>query len=289
MKKLLLPIFLMSCLVFTAQKKEKKPWFYGVIEYRDDLHISQCEVSYSDWFAFLYDKYLEEDMVSFEHLIPPIKKSESRMLWDFFLRNWSENEDFVRVKIKSAISRYEIWLNKDGTIEMFNLKKYLEFPITGLTKNQVNAYLEWMYNMQSEIYLDGYENYQITLGLPDINLAKELTEGARRGDVAIGDSVNIKGCQLFNFHSDVPCEGSEDRQKLYGNINGMVSKTDFFPDKNGLYNILGNVSEMTSEPNTAFGGNYNQYASEILSAPTQSYNEPDTLVGFRYIIRLTKN
>lgn len=69
----------------------------------------------------------------------------------------------------------------------------------------------------------------------------------------------------------------------------MVATNEFFPDNNGLYNILGNVAEMTSDQNVSYGGNYTQNAATILASPTQKNSEPDTLVGFRVVIKATKS
>lgn len=270
------------------EKQEKKPWFYEMIEYRDNIHIGQCEVSYSDWFAFLYDKYLDGEVEAFEHLIPEVKKYESKILWDFFLQNWGLTTESSSIKIKNSIVRYEIWIPIGGTLEIFNIKKYLEFPITGLSKTQIDQYLRWYEDIQKEIYLDGFDNWQITVSLPSLELYQDLKEGVKRGTEAIGDSVNLKGCQIFNFHSESPCEGSEGRIKLYGGINGLVASNDFFPDKNGLYSIVGNASEMTDSGNVSCGGNYAQYAKTIFSTKSDNINPPDTLVGFRVMLKLSK-
>ncbi len=286
MKIILTTLLLSTGLLAFSQKEEKKPWFTGVIEYENDIHIAHTEVSYADWFAFIYDQYADANQDDFKHLVPTTQKSESKALWKYFNRNWNENGK-VKLKVNTTIVTFHLWLTKEEKSESSKIKRYLRLPITGLSREQVQAYLTWMKEIQTEIYLAGYEGYEIEVELPGEDLYKKLISETKR-EGAVGDSVNVKGCPLFNFYMINDCPSTEERIKIYNSRNGVVAADDYYPDNNGYYNILGNVSEMSSTNGVAYGGNYTQFANDILSNPKTTYSEGDTLVGFRYIIQLKK-
>jgi hypothetical protein len=67
------------------------------------------------------------------------------------------------------------------------------------------------------------------------------------------------------------------------------NKSSYPPDKNGLYDLAGNVSELVVEKGYSMGGNWNStanecnYDSEFLYGSQFGYNDTDVLIGFRVV------
>jgi formylglycine-generating enzyme required for sulfatase activity len=64
----------------------------------------------------------------------------------------------------------------------------------------------------------------------------------------------------------------------------IYNKSSFPPDKNGLYDLAGNVSEIVSEKGLAMGGNWNSTANELNYDSEYDIDKGyDVLIGFRIV------
>ncbi len=60
----------------------------------------------------------------------------------------------------------------------------------------------------------------------------------------------------------------------------------FPPNEIGIYDIIGNVSEMINEEHKAKGGNWNSFIEECFVDKTQEYNKCNPEVGFRVFMEI---
>lgn len=60
----------------------------------------------------------------------------------------------------------------------------------------------------------------------------------------------------------------------------------YFPNNIGLYDVVGNVAEMTSEKGRACGGSWNQLPTESTIRSISDYNKPESTVGFRVFMEV---
>jgi formylglycine-generating enzyme required for sulfatase activity len=63
-----------------------------------------------------------------------------------------------------------------------------------------------------------------------------------------------------------------------------VNVDAFMPNAKGLYNIQGNVAEMTATKGIAKGGSFRHYAIESFRDAKQHYNGPADWLGFRIAV-----
>ena len=268
---------------------------YGCIEIEKGIHIKQTEVSLGDWFAFIYDQYPDGDVNEIEHLLPILPDTSSLKVISYFKRNYEvDKEQWKEVSVSEKASYFPLMLSKLEKKDLTRIKRFCNMPVTGLSEGQISQYLEWQTNKLMIIEKqEEFQEYSMLLSLPTEAIYEKLLYTARRSTMdsvaasqSIGDSVNIKGCPFFNFYSETECKTKELRIKLYGSPYGLTEIQSYFPDQLGLYNILGNVSEMTNKKNIVFGGNYSNFASQILEEPFQKVELPNNLVGFRYLVTL---
>ena len=290
----------------------------GCSKINDSIQIKQSTVSIGEWLAFVFKKNEEEfykiERAGFNEVdsaliqsinkeLPTLVSKEVKMIFNFFIRNWTD----FRLKKRNKVKYYSfnndivpLCISKEEKKENNDLDKYLELPITGVSAEQVESYLLWVEeNLNDELIYSGIES-DIYLGvrLVPVEVYDDLIDSLKNYLVnhknkegvhtVVGDSVNTKGCHLYNFKGSENCPSSEHRLKYYGTVKGIVGGYSYNPDLNGIYCLLGNVAEMTSTPGLAKGGNYKMYAKEILANKPLIYTKPSELIGFRYMVTIEK-
>ena len=158
---------------------------------------------------------------------------------------------------------------------------YENYPVVCISQEGAKAYCEWLtkqYNMQRK------RTYtQVIFRLPT---EQEWRMAAGSGDAkAITPFPNnqIKtsetGCYLGNIQ-DSPGRYFDD-----GGFH-MVKVQSYNPNKLGLYNTFGNVSEMTATKNVAMGGSWYNLFDECTFDKKQDCSKPDPGIGFRIVMEI---
>jgi formylglycine-generating enzyme required for sulfatase activity len=60
----------------------------------------------------------------------------------------------------------------------------------------------------------------------------------------------------------------------------------YFPNGMGLYDVVGNVAEMTDEKGKACGGSWNHPPEESTIKSINVYKGPDAAIGFRILMEV---
>lgn len=98
--------------------------------------------------------------------------------------------------------------------------------------------------------------------------------------------LNSKGCSLGNFkypETQKPCT-----DKMQGADGFWMTSfvQAYFPNEIGLYDVVGNVAEMTQEKGKACGGSWNHTPEESTIKSINSYEGPGPEVGFRVFMEV---
>jgi hypothetical protein len=98
--------------------------------------------------------------------------------------------------------------------------------------------------------------------------------------------LNSRGCGLGNFkHPDTvkPCLPTMPTPDGWTMMSPVQA---YFPNGMGLYDVVGNVAEMTAEKGKATGGSWNHSPEESTIISINEYNGPDSRVGFRVFMEV---
>lgn len=98
---------------------------------------------------------------------------------------------------------------------------------------------------------------------------------------------NHRGCYLGNFKTpdnEKPC--MPERMTSGDGWMMMGPVETYFPNDIGLYDVVGNVAEMTNEKGKACGGSWNHPAEESTIKSINLYNGPDPAIGFRVFMEI---
>lgn len=98
---------------------------------------------------------------------------------------------------------------------------------------------------------------------------------------------NQKNCYLGNFKTpdnEKPC--MPERMTSADGWMMMGPVETYFPNDIGLYDVVGNVAEMTSEKGKACGGSWNHPPEESTIKSVNLYEGPDAAIGFRVFMEI---
>lgn len=158
---------------------------------------------------------------------------------------------------------------------------YEGYPVVCISQEGAKAYCEWLtkqYNLQRK------RTYtQVVFRLPT---EQEWRTAAGSGDAkAITPFPNnqIKTCESGCYLGNI--QTSPGRYFDDGGFH-MVKVESYNPNKLGLYNTFGNVSEMTSAKNVALGGSWYNLFEECTFDKKQDCSKPDPGIGFRIVMEV---
>lgn len=97
---------------------------------------------------------------------------------------------------------------------------------------------------------------------------------------------NQKNCFLANIKVPENCEPCQ-VQHLSGDGFTMMSfAAAYFPNDIGLYDVVGNVAEMTNEKGKACGGSWNHFPNESTIRSVNTYDKAQSDIGFRVFMEV---
>jgi hypothetical protein len=272
-------IVLALVLIIVSISRFSNAQFAGTTKLDDNIYFEITEVEIGAWLSY-YSWVLENEGYFAALKVMPDSNAFEPEVWKF-IRTKSAVYDERRTSSGQPIG----FFNKECKSSKKYGKKlssvpgscaYVSLPITGITYEQAVAYCEWKTKVQG--------GNKVTYRLPtDEEWKKFAINGLSEIEKAKGlrDSMNTKNCNLFNYKIVCNCN-----KELTQGITGIAM---FEPNKNGAYDIFGNVSEMTSIKGHSKGGNFTIFAKQCHPDSVQYYIKPESWLGFRCIAEVANS
>ncbi|NOT74848.1 MAG: SUMF1/EgtB/PvdO family nonheme iron enzyme [Cyclobacteriaceae bacterium] len=92
---------------------------------------------------------------------------------------------------------------------------------------------------------------------------------------------NRRNCFLGNFKAPEDCKPCASPSVGMDGYSMMGPVASYFPNGMGLFDVVGNVAEMTEEKGRAAGGSWNHSPDESTIRSINEYKGPDATIGFR--------
>lgn len=286
MRNIILLIVFFSSLLLGAQHrivpKKLPPGMVWVDDYQ--MAMDDMEITLGEWFGFLY--YLYEEGESWEilqEMVPSVYPDKYGPLLESYKKAMEEPENSYIVV--SYPSKLPFPWNERPSQEVSAL---LMYPVVGLSYKDVEEYISWReVHVNEHKSLKKFEGW-LTVQLIDREIWDQLSKeaGVKSAEsidkgLTFPDTVNTHGCYLMNIRYNEICESIEEMEANWG--KGPVPVSMFFPDLFGIYNLFGNVAEMTSQRGIATGGSYFHWGKDSFSGSVQKYDGPEKWLGFRCI------
>lgn len=270
-------LLLLISFAATAQKKNIPPGFEWVK--KRNLLVATHEVSCADWLKFI--EASERAPIS---LPEPGKLSNTCL----YYRRGEE----VFVRDPKTVFRDTLFVDSETGKKVHGVESCANMPVTGISYEQALAYCDWL----TETFADSkYYEMELTFRLPTPaemdSLLTDIYSMWRKGDdsyKAFQTGINGHGCALYNHRHDSWCDTNIKLKNEFG-YGVPIREGIFFPDVNGLLDLMGNVAEMTSEKGIAKGGSCIDVAKDCQPGVVNAYNRPQFWLGLRVVADLKTN
>jgi len=165
---------------------------------------------------------------------------------------------------------------------------YGEYPIVNITYEAAVEYCNWLTERYNRSKKRRFK--KVKFRLPTEN---EWILASRTMPDSIlpwfgGKAYNQTNDYMANIKHII--NGAEGKTTTYVDRNDrtifMTSKCEFTENELGLFDMIGNVSEMVSEKGKAKGGNWNSFISECYIDQIQEYKDCNPEIGFRVFMEL---
>ncbi len=239
----------------------------------ENIHIDATEVNVGSWLSYYNWVLIHEGYINARKVLPDSSLIEAKV-WKYINQ---KSGDYISTEARytgqpigyfKRMSKDRYVLDKgdgSGGFDIYNL------PLVGVSYEQVVNFCKW----RTKIKGKGKYIFRLPTESEWINYCKTNPESFDKS-INMTDSVTSKGlCVTYNYrHRD--CQNKEI-------ISHIFQIGSFFCDKNNVFDMYGNVSEMVMEKGKAKGGNYTLYARQCNQDSVQFYTQPEKWLGFRCI------
>jgi formylglycine-generating enzyme required for sulfatase activity len=228
----------------------------GTVKINDTLYYDEAEVSNFAWREYLsaVGKQYGYDSEQYKFALP------DTLVWRHKL---SYNEPYVEY--------------------YFRHPAYSQFPVVGISFRQANEYCKWRTDVvKGQLKkMNPGKTYVFEYRLPDraewqsvalIGLSNKTEKRIK--------SKNMDKNYIANLRYGRGHTGATEQKEHADVTRPAISG---FPNEKSIYNIFGNVAEMTKEKGISVGGGWTHTADEAGFHMTINYEKPESWLGFRCV------
>lgn len=219
-----------------------------------------------------------------------IDKTEIRNIdWKEYLQWIKELYGERSDEYKSSLPDTSVWvlhgkMGKPLGVFYFSHPAFDNFPVVGISYEQAKAYCSWRTDKTNESLFikkkdKEYKSNKIPDNIPKVYQYRLPTkdEWEKVARIDISEKTKSKIARSGSLNHNLKYEKS---------IDGFAYTApvmSYFPNKIGVFNIIGNVAEMIDEKGIAKGGSWNNTEDEVTIVKNYYYNNPESWIGFRCI------
>ena len=258
-----------------------------LVKINDSLYASKFECSILNYRAFLSDlKSHSKDVSKF--LPDTFAGRETYLSDNYHVPHYLSHPAYYEYPVfsitREAAMAYCQWLNE--VYVGYAEKKFQQTIFTLPTVSEwESAAFRFKNKSQEEAYYkkDKYSQREIDFPWLNSNLYRENNSRSSYIDLNI---LSNGGPSSYLYFPDFRKANFQD---VFYPADETVPVKSYLPNNNGMYNVCGNVAEMTMNPEITKGGSFLKYPEDCAIHDTRAlYNIPNRDVGFRVFMKVKK-
>ena len=267
--------FLILLLIFIHAKNiyAEQPVLFSLEKVNDSTYIDATEMNVGSWLSYYNWILIHEGYINARKVLPDSTQVETKV-WNYIKE---KSGDYISTDgrytgqpigyFKKMTKARDVLDKGDGSngFDIYNL------PVVGISYEQAINFCKW----RTKINGKGKYVFRLPTEKEWVSYCEAHIVSYDK-TINMTDSVTNNGkCVTFNYyHKDC---GNEEM------ISHVFPMSSFVCDKNYVFDMFGNVSEMVAEKGKAKGGNYTLYASQCDNDSVQHYTKPEKWLGFRCV------
>lgn len=273
---------------------------------KGNIYAAEFEVTNLEYNTYL--RYLQANKLSDEYEVSKIDLSEFDDASLALMKNY--HADVTPTKKQQFFTSYPImnipyegavaycqWLTEQYNASSDRKYKKVKFRLPTINEWQIaalgyKAFQSWDINVniiEVQIPEKAEEDFCTNCPVTKVKFSEsDIRYPWYKAYNARNRALNNKGCALGNFKWPDDQKGCRPNQPV---LDGFVLTSPvgaYFPNNIGLYDVVGNVAEMTDEKGKACGGSWNHSADESTITSINTFDGPDAAIGFRIFMEIVE-
>jgi formylglycine-generating enzyme required for sulfatase activity len=239
------------------------------------------------------DKWQKDSLKAF--LISPTEVSNLNYL-EFLYSFKDDTATFRAIYPDTTVWSQHLMVSQPYMDHYFNHPAYKVYPVVGITKEQAEAYCNWL----TQALAISFPNTKIRARLPTKLEWIRAARGSTTRVYPTHENVRVKTCfSRYNY-----LQLGDDRITYNDSLksfevvpnqyptrvnDGALITTEvraFWPNDYGLYNMSGNVSELIGDKDVAMGGSWHSPGYDIRVESEKDVSAASSTVGFRVVLEI---
>jgi formylglycine-generating enzyme required for sulfatase activity len=247
-------------LSFIKQKEFIPP---GTVQINDTLYADETEITNSSWLEF------------------------EQWTAGFYGKN---SKEYLGILPDSTVWIDKLTYNMPYVQYYYRHPAYKDYPVVGISYEQAKAFCIWR-TARVKYFLSikkEYKNQNFEYRLP--NKAEWELFAAASLNVFENKGFDEKGNPKLNCIMDVDSIVIKGKTKAINFNSDVTAPVDsYYKNRFGLYNMIGNVSEMIEDKGICKGGAWNNRLEQMRIGNELTYIKPSATLGFRCVCIVKKN
>lgn len=232
-------------------------------------------------------KEIEKSLAKIQDNFYASKFEVSNKLYRQFLSSIPKDDAKIpidKVQIDSLNWRDKLASNESFALYYHQHKAFGNYPVVNISYEAALIFCDWLSNYYNNSSNKKFK--KVLFRLPSIQEWEKMARGENSKNKFPWEGnelVNKKGDYLCNLNTKDDAQLSA----LKDNATIMAPVKSYNPNQFGLYNLIGNVSEMTSEKNIVKGGSWIDKPDNLGIDLNYEYDlSPKNNIGFRFVMEV---